>query len=100
VPPADLRRQHTPKEQSDAGPFPPRPSWPRSRPSPVSAAIATTPPSDPDDATQVDKRVDNNDSGGFDDRGLLGLLGLAGLAGPKRRYDRVTTIRDDNVTTR
>ena len=67
---------------------------------PVSTAFATTPPNDPDDVTQVDNPVDENDSSGFDDWGLLGLLGLAGLAGLKRRNERVTTVRDDNLTTR
>ena len=67
---------------------------------PVSAAFATTPPNDPDDVTQVDNAVDDNDSGGFDDWGLLGLLGLAGLAGLKRRNHRATTTRDDTLTTR
>jgi MYXO-CTERM domain-containing protein len=55
---------------------------------PVSDALATTPPNDPDDVESVDNPLDENDDGGFDDWGLLGLLGLAGLAGLKRR-DRV-----------
>ena len=57
---------------------------------PVSAAFATTPPSDPNDVAAVDNPLDENDDGGFDDWGLLGLLGLAGLAGLaglKRRDD-------------
>ena len=67
---------------------------------PVSTAFATTPPNDVNDVTQVDNPADDNDSGGFDDWGLLGLLGLAGLAGLKRRNDHVTTVRDDNLTSR
>ena len=67
---------------------------------PVSTAFATTPPNDANDVTQVDNPADDNDSGGFDDWGLLGLLGLAGLAGLKRRNDHVTTVRDDNLTSR
>ena len=63
---------------------------------PVSTAFATTPPDDPNDVTQVDNPADDNDSGGFDDWGLLGLLGLAGLAGLKRRNEHVTRVRDDN----
>lgn len=65
---------------------------------PVSSALATTPPDDPNDVTQVDNPIDDNDSSGFDDWGLFGLLGLAGLAGLKRRNDHVTTTRDDNLT--
>jgi len=52
---------------------------------PVSAAFATTPPSDPNDVEAVDNPLDENDDSGFDDWGLLGLIGLAGLAGLKRR---------------
>ena len=58
------------------------------------------PPNDPNDVTQVDNPADANDSGGFDDWGLLGLLGLVGLAGLKRRNERVTTVRDDNLASR
>jgi len=60
-------------------------------------ALATTPPSDPNDVAAVDNPVDENDDGGFDDWGLLGLLGLLGLAGLKRRNDRVVTV-DNNRT--
>ena len=67
---------------------------------PVSTAFATTPPSDPNDVTQVDNPADDNDSGGFDEWGLLGLLGLAGLAGLKRRNEPVTTARDDTLASR
>ena len=67
---------------------------------PVATAFATTPPNDPNDVTQVDNPADANDSGGFDDWGLLGLLGLVGLAGLKRRNERVTTVRDDNLASR
>ena len=66
---------------------------------PVSTALATTPPADPNDVEAVDNPVDDNDESGFDDWGLLGLLGLLGLAGLKRRHD-VTTVRDDRITTR
>ena len=58
------------------------------------------PADDPNDVTQVDNPADENDSGGFDDWGLLGLLGLAGLAGLKRRNEHVTTVRDDNLASR
>lgn len=65
---------------------------------PMTTAFATTPPSDPNDVTEIDNPVDeNDDDSGFDDWGLLGLLGLAGLAGlarPKRRDDHVV-VRDD-----
>ena len=67
---------------------------------PVATAFATTPPNDPNDVTQVDNPAGANDSGGFDDWGLLGLLGLVGLAGLKRRNERVTTVRDDNLASR
>ena len=67
---------------------------------PVSTAFATTPPNDPNDVTAVNNPADANDSGGFDDWGLLGLLGLAGLAGLKRRNDHVTTVRDDDLARR
>ena len=65
---------------------------------PVTAAFATTPPSDPNDVAQIDNPVDENDSSGFDDWGLLGLLGLLGLAGLRRRNDRVTTVREDQFS--
>ncbi|MET0324592.1 MAG: WGxxGxxG family protein [Ilumatobacteraceae bacterium] len=67
---------------------------------PVTAAFATTPPRDPNDVTQIDNPVDENDSSGFDDWGLLGLLGLLGLAGLRRRNDRVTTVRDEQFSGR
>ena len=61
---------------------------------PVTTALATTPPADPNDVEAIDNPVDENDEGGFDDWGLLGLLGLAGLAGlagRKRDDDRTNT---------
>ena len=67
---------------------------------PVSTAFATTPLSDANDVTQADNPADDNDSGGFDDWGLLGLLGLAGLAGLKRRNEPVTAVRDDTLASR
>ena len=83
-----------------AGPLLPRASWPRSRLSrdrrPSPPARRTTPMT----SLRSDNPVDDNDTGGFDDGGLLGLLGLAGLAGLKRRNHRATTIRDDNLTPR
>lgn len=48
---------------------------------PVTSALATTPPADPDDVGAIDNPLDENDDDGFDDWGLLGLLGLIGLAG-------------------
>lgn len=62
---------------------------------PVSGAFATTPPADPNDVVAVDNPVDDNDSSGFDDWGLVGLLGLLGLLGLRRRDDdRVVAVRD------
>ena len=69
---------------------------------PVSAVLATTPPSDPNDDEAVDNPLDeNDDDSGFDDWGLLGLLGLVGLAGlaGRKRQDVVRTY-DDRTTTR
>jgi len=68
---------------------------------PVSAALATTPPADPNDVEAIDNPVDENDDSGFDDWGLLGLLGLVGLAGlaGRKRHEVVRTY-DDRVTTR
>lgn len=60
---------------------------------PVTTALATTPPNDPNDVAAIDNPVDENDDSGFDDWGLLGLLGLVGLAGLAGRK------RDDNVRT-
>ena len=67
---------------------------------PVSAAMATTPPEDPNDVEAIDNPVDENDDSGFDDWGLLGLLGLVGLAGlaGRKRHDVVTY--DDRSVTR
>ena len=60
---------------------------------PVTTALATTPPEDPNDVEAVDNPTDENDDSGFDDWGLLGLLGLAGLAGltGRKRNDVVRT---------
>jgi MYXO-CTERM domain-containing protein len=97
-PPADPRRQHTPQGDIMRRTITTAAIAAALSAIPVSTAFATTPPNDPNDVTQVDNPTDENDSGGFDDWGLLGLLGLAGLAGLKRRNDRVTTVRDDNLT--
>jgi len=68
---------------------------------PVSAALATTPPADPNDVEVIDNPVDeNDDDSGFDDWGLLGLLGLVGLAGlaGRKRHDVVRTYDNPTVT--
>ena len=68
---------------------------------PVSAALATTPPADPNDVEVIDNPVDeNDDDSGFDDWGLLGLLGLVGLAGlaGRKRNDVVRTYDERTVT--
>ena len=68
---------------------------------PVSAALATTPPDDPNDVEVIDNPVDeNDDDSGFDDWGLLGLLGLVGLAGlaGRKRQDVVRTYDERTVT--
>jgi hypothetical protein len=59
---------------------------------PATAALATTPPDDPNDVGAIDNPVDENDESGFDDWGLLGLLGLVGLAGLAGRK-RVNDVR-------
>lgn len=58
---------------------------------PVSTALATTPPNDPEDVVAIDNPLDENDDSGFDDWGLLGLVGLIGLAGlgGRKRHDDV-----------
>ena len=67
---------------------------------PVTTALATTPPNDPNDVEAVDNPLDENDDSGFDDWGLLGLLGLVGLAGlAGRKRDDVRTY-DDRTGTR
>ena len=60
---------------------------------PVTTALATTPPNDPNDVVAVDNPLDENDDSGFDDWGLLGLLGLVGLAGlgGRKRHDDART---------
>jgi MYXO-CTERM domain-containing protein len=65
---------------------------------PVTTALATTPPDDPNDVVAIDNPLDENDDSGFDDWGLLGLLGLAGLAGlaGRKRHDNQ---RHDDVST-
>ncbi|HSP27033.1 MAG TPA: WGxxGxxG family protein [Ilumatobacteraceae bacterium] len=62
---------------------------------PVTTALATTPPEDPNDVEAIDNPLDENDESGFDDWGLLGLLGLVGLAGltGRNRHDDRTTTR-------
>jgi MYXO-CTERM domain-containing protein len=65
---------------------------------PMSTALATTPPSDPNDVAAVDSPVDENDDGGFDDWGLFGLLGLLGLLGLKRRNEPTRVDVDRTVT--
>ena len=68
---------------------------------PVTSAMATTPPEDPNDVEAIDNPMDENDSSeGFDDWGLLGLLGLVGLAGlsGRKRHDDVVRTYDDRTS--
>ena len=68
---------------------------------PVSTALATTPPDDPNDVEVIDNPVDeNDDDSGFDDWGLLGLLGLVGLAGLAGRKRTEVRTYDDRTVTR
>ena len=69
---------------------------------PVTTALATTPPDDPNDVEAIDNPLDENDDSGFDDWGLLGLLGLAGLAGlaGRKRHDDVRTYDDRSAGVR
>lgn len=66
---------------------------------PASAALATTPPDDPNDVVAIDNPLDENDESGFDDWGLLGLLGLVGLAGLGGRKRHDSTTYEDRTTT-
>jgi hypothetical protein len=65
---------------------------------PMSSALATTPPSDPNDVEAIDNPLDENDDEGFDDWGLLGLVGLLGLAGLGGRRRDDVRVYDDRTS--